>query len=112
MWVLPVNFGSYQFLPGSQAYENSNPGVYSSSGTTFIFIFMVNSASTSFPTRNHAPTHGKLTYRGGTGPPKKGLYLVCNTVMTTLVCSIKSLYYRPNTDHFFSKNRPNTDRFS
>ena len=31
-------------------------------------------------------------------------------VMTTLVCSIKSLYYRPNTDHFFSKNRPNTDR--
>ena len=24
-------------------------------------------------------------------------------VMTTLVCRKKSLYYRPNTDHFFSK---------
>ena len=35
---------------------------------------MVNSASTSFLTRTDARTHvrkpGKLTYRGGTGPPK------------------------------------------
>ena len=26
-------------------------------------------------------------------------------VMTTLVCRKKSLYYRPNTDHFFSKKK-------
>ena len=30
-------------------------------------------------------------------------------VMTQQVCREKSLYYRPNTDHFFLKYRPNTD---
>ena len=39
--------------------------VYSSSGTTFIFIVMINSASTSFLTHIDAPMHGKLAYRGG-----------------------------------------------
>ena len=39
---------------------------------------MVNLASTSFLTRTHGRTHvrthtGKLTYRGGTDPPKKVL---------------------------------------
>ena len=33
-------------------------------------------------------------------------------VMTTPVCSIKSLYYRPNTDRSFSKNRPKFERHS
>ena len=33
-------------------------------------------------------------------------------VMTPHVCREKSLYYRPNTDHFPSKYRPNTNRFS
>ena len=35
---------------------------------------MINSAFTSFLTRTHVPTYpprpGRLTYRGGTGPPK------------------------------------------
>ena len=35
--------------------------------------------------------------------------LKVNTVMTHQVCREKSLYYRPNTDHFSSKYRPNTD---
>ncbi len=32
--------------------------------------------------------------------------------MTQQVCREKSLYYRPNTDHFFQKYRPNTNQFS
>ena len=34
---------------------------------------MVNSASKSFLRRTHSRTPGKLTYRGGTGPPKNNL---------------------------------------
>ena len=39
------------------------------------FIVMVNSASTNFIkfSKTHSRTPGKLTYRGGTGPPKKSL---------------------------------------
>ena len=31
-------------------------------------------------------------------------------VMIIIVCEDESLYYRPNTDHFFQKYRPNTDQ--
>ena len=50
-------------------------GVYSSTQIDFIIIAIVNSAARSFLKRTHGRTHvptpGKLTYRGGTGPPKK-----------------------------------------
>ena len=55
-YVLRVNFESYQLLSGSKAYENSHPGVYSSSGATFIFIVIINSAST------HGRTHARKTH--------------------------------------------------
>ena len=32
-------------------------------------------------------------------------------VLSPLVCKLKSLYYRPNTDHFSQKYIPNTDQF-
>ena len=49
-------------------------GVYSSIQIAFVIIAIVNSAARSFLKRTHGRTHvptpGKLTYRGGTGPPK------------------------------------------
>ena len=64
----------YQVLLRSNEYEKGLLGVHLSRRLTFIFIWLVNLASTSFLTRTDARTHvrkpGKLTYRGGTGPPK------------------------------------------
>ena len=36
---------------------------------------MVKSAFKSFLTRTHAPTPEKLTYKGGTGPPKNATFV-------------------------------------
>ena len=36
---------------------------------------------------------------------------VATAVLSLLVCKLKSLYYRPNTDHFSQKYIPNTDQF-
>ena len=35
-----------------------------------------------------------------------------NSIMTQQVCREKSLYYIPNTDHFFSKYRQKSDQLS
>ena len=68
------NFWLYSVLPGSLPYIKYSLGVNSSIVTTFIFNFIVNSAFSSFLTRTDARMHtGKLTYRGGTGPPKNKL---------------------------------------
>ena len=67
--------GSYHAVLGSTEYPKYIFGIFSSVSITFIFIVVVNSASTNFLRRTHAIKHSrkpaKLTYRGGTGPPKK-----------------------------------------
>ena len=93
-WNILINIDNFYFHCHGQLslYKYSKIprcifGIFSSILITFIFIVMVNSASKSFLPRTHAPTHprthaptyprthaptpGKLTYRGGTGPPKK-----------------------------------------
>ena len=63
LWVLLINFRSYQVLLEFQAYEKCLLRAYSTRLTTFVFTVMVISASTSFLTRSHGRTHGRTHAR-------------------------------------------------
>ena len=71
--VMLAAFGSYQVLLGYPSCNTYFIKTYSSLLTTFIFIFIVKFESYKFSnthSRTYPRTPEKLTYRGGTGPPK------------------------------------------
>ena len=83
------NFRSYQVLLQCQPHEKHLLRVFSTRLTTFVFIVMAISASTSFLTRSHGRTPGKPVYRGETGSPK-------NTTTKILKKSVRSNFYFTN----------------